>query len=181
MDARRFDRWTQSMATAASRRGVIRSAATAVVGLVSRPAIEAAAAPVLTCAGNGKRCDPANPGGCCSGACGKSGGQHRCKPARGAKGCTIEHNGCIQGMGGSCPGDRKGGCIIRDSGKPFCALSASCFPCAADADCDQAFKTKGGVCITDCPICRVQQVNSACAFAKPIPMAASARDPLRQR
>jgi hypothetical protein len=180
MDERRFDRWTRTMVSAASRRGVIGGAATAFVAAFgSRHTMEATAAPVLTCAKNGARCDPANPGGCCSGACGKSGRQHRCKPARGAQGCTIEHNGCVLGMGGSCLGNRQGGCIVRDNGKPFCALSASCFSCAVDADCDRAFKTRGGVCITNCPLCQAQQLTSACAFATPVPMAAIAGGPFR--
>jgi hypothetical protein len=179
MDERRFDRWTRTMAGAASRRGVVRGAAVAVVAAIVHRAAGADAAALSTCATNGEPCDPANPGGCCSGACAKSGGRRRCKPARGALGCTVEHNGCIEGMGGSCPGNRKGGCIVRDSGKPYCALSASCFPCAIDADCDQAFKTKGGVCVTNCPICQAEHLTSACMFPKPIPMAASARNPLR--
>ena len=123
MDERRFERWTRTMAGAASRRGVVRGAAMAVVATFIRRAAGTDAA-AATCAANGKPCDPANPGGCCSGACGKIGGRHRCKPARGAMGCTVLHNGCIEGMGGSCPGTARAVCIIRDSGKPYCALSA---------------------------------------------------------
>jgi hypothetical protein len=179
MDDARFDRMTRLIAGRASRRGVMRAAgAGAVATLVAlgRGVVETDAA-VTTCVANGDRCEPASLRGCCSGVCAKNGGQHRCKPVRGALGCTVEQNACIEGMISSCPGNRKGICVIRDNGKPFCALGSACVSCAADADCDRAAKTKGSVCITNCPIC---PESTACVFPKPITMTAIASGQLGQ-
>ncbi|HEU5433742.1 MAG TPA: hypothetical protein VFU81_18885 [Thermomicrobiales bacterium] len=112
---------------------------------------------------NGTPCDHKQPGQCCSGNCKKSGKRHRCKPALGAQGCTVDHDLC-QGDATRCPDNPRGFCVGRNDGEPFCTPQVVCVPCATGADCDRAFQREGGVCIADCAFSVSIGLISACVF-----------------
>jgi hypothetical protein len=159
MDGSHFDRMLRSLAVGGSRRGLLRRIAATTLGAALGRAVSAE---TLACARNGKRCDPKQPSTCCSGTCGKS---HRCKPAKGAQGCTIDDNICV-GQQRRCPGNHNGECVVLDSGKPFCIDPdlGDCHNCATEADCDAAFGLSGGRCVTNCPFCAISGVTRACVF-----------------
>lgn len=167
MDEVRFDRFVRRLGRdRASRRrfarGLVGAAAAAVVAALGRQPVAAA-----TCAKNGAVCDPRRPGQCCSGACARTGRHHRCKPTPGAEGCTVRQDICVNDLH-ACPDKPGGSCVVLDDGLPFCALASGCLACEADADCNAAFRTDGGRCIKQCPVCDIVSGGHACVFPGPL-------------
>jgi hypothetical protein len=162
MDTPRFDRWSRLLAVSArSRRGVARLVFGSGVAVV---AFAGAADDALACRRNKQPCARNKPNGnCCSGTC--RGG--KCRPARGAKGCTVRMDVCAE-RSFRCPTKPEGHCVVLDSGKPFCYEAAICEVCETDADCPLRNGRFPGKCVTTCqhPFCAETTNGRACFYAR---------------
>ncbi len=164
MDGTMFDQWTRLLASAVSRRAVVGGlgAATAAAPLGGRGIEEAGAAAL--CIRDGKDCDPRRGARCCSGICRKrrKARGHLCAHNLAARGCTVNAVSCTTDSP-LCPGDSSGVCIVLDNGQPVCTRNRGCSACETGADCDAAFDSVGGICVTRCPDC-AETGGRACVF-----------------
>jgi hypothetical protein len=157
MDPARFDRLTQTLSTAGSRRAVL-----AAVGITFALAQGQSASADPTCAANGARCGRETDLPCCSGWCKRKRGSHTkvCRQADHEGVCTVEENICggnvircgdtVAGPSGpSCD------CYVTTTGRSFCgeeAKSETC-DCTSDRACEQQVG-KGAKCVNDsCSSC----------------------------
>jgi hypothetical protein len=144
MDAARFDRWTQMLAAAASRRQTILSLLLSAAILSPKP--EGAMAGT-GCKNVGKKCK--NAGQCCSGICQGKKGKKKCK-AHDANGCKPGQQSA--GCGGNdvtcttSAGISDGVCQTTTGNAGFCTNVGGCFACTKDADC-QPFCGPRAACI----------------------------------
>jgi hypothetical protein len=164
LELSRFDRWTRTVSTVLSRRGLagaLALAATAIPGLAEaknkkkkRKKIKRNA---LGCVNVGNLCK--NAGQCCSGICTGKKGKKRCK-AHDTGGCQA---------GDLCPSDLvacttstgdAGACRRTTGNAGYCAAGGDCFPCTKDADC-QGVCGLQAACIVICVGCGPS--NTACA------------------
>lgn len=156
--ALRFDHWTKRIATSTrSRRGLLRLGlgGGAAALLFSQGAEEA-----LACRRTRKPCAKNKKNGnCCSGTCRKG----KCRPTRGAAGCTVNQDVCAAGITERCPSNPKGFCIKLDNGKPFCYEDGRCAPCATNADCTEQ---PDGKCLTSCRFCNEKSGGQVCVYPK---------------
>ena len=163
MDAERFDDLTRRLATAASRRRLLKGmAAGLVAGALGGRGGPAAAQDVCTLKANGERC--AGGGECCSGRCVRKRGTNKkfCRRAPGQGICTVANDICVSGT----PHCNAAGsattclCYVTSRGWSFCGadfdLPEDCFACANDADCEER---DGGLpgdrcvrCLDNCPL-----------------------------
>lgn len=158
MDATRFDRWTQSLFTASSRRQAV--SALLLAAIMSRlDVVEGDAGP--GCKDVGKKCK--NAGQCCSGVCKGKKKKKRCK--------AHDTGGCLAGQqetncGGAdvectTSAGEPGACDTTTGNGGFCTFDRSCFPCTKDADC-RAFCGPDAACIQCDPLCGAEG-GTACA------------------
>lgn len=160
MDGPRFDRWTK-LRGASSRRGVLRSAVgsgLAGFGLSGGQAV------ALACRKNGTPCGAGRNGGCCSGTCKKG----RCRPTKGAAGCTVPRDVCKRPQD-PCPNNENGLCILLDSGKPYCFKEIDCVNCKSDAECTRLRDGVPGKCVKTCNACSPTSNHRACVYRQPLP------------
>jgi hypothetical protein len=187
LDFRHVEDLARTLARASSRRDILRGLAGAGLGLaIARPSLPVEArkrrkrktrkprkprTPQATpnafgCLNVGDPCT--GPGECCSGIC---------EGTQGGRTCRAHHTGdCpagieIEGCGGteiSCShgDDNNGVCSTTTGNAGYCLLTADCYPCKTDFECQRA---KGGffgptaACIT-CTACD-QTSGTACALA----------------
>ena len=158
VDRDRFDALIRSLALDRSRRGVIRglSACSAGATLAALGVQQTAAA----CRDNGGKCKRDND--CCSGTCKGKKKRGKCRPAEGARGCTID-DPCHT----VCPDDPAGFCAMTVAGKPFCFQIGSCFDCTSNEDCVD-FSGNSGARRVRCPeACGAEFNFRECVVAGP--------------
>jgi len=170
MHATRFDIFVRSLRS--RRRAVLLGTGFGAALLLPRTEVAAG-----SCLPNGTRCDPAQPGACCTGTCKKHKNHKRkvtfkCGPAGSAQGCTKELDLCRDRGESLCPGNHNGVCINDNKGKPLCIAEGHCRDCATDADC--ADLGAAARCIKGCKFCTdLGFPNSQCVVPAPPPVAAN--------
>jgi hypothetical protein len=144
MNVSRFDTLTRSLvATASSRRGLLRGVAGIAFGtLAAVPGAAEAGATLVNCVQVGKRCKRS--GQCCSGHCRGPKGKKTCR-AHDVGTCTATQNFCTSAAdlcgGGQC------GCTRTTGGASFCSKGGTLINCAKDAECVAALDTPGAACV----------------------------------
>jgi hypothetical protein len=162
--ATRFDRLTQVLFTAGSRRGALRALLAVAGSALSLAGGQRVSA--QDCAAAGKRCG----GGrepCCSGWCKRKRGSSKkfCRQADNQGVCTIEKNFCVTGSP-PCGLDDSGSdcvCFVTTTGRSFCGLGGIA---AQDCGCtsDEACETlgAGAKCVQANVACGCASSTSAC-------------------
>lgn len=157
MDDKRFDQWTRTLAAGGwSRRNVGRLA---LGGGLATLGLGLGAETALACRRNKKPCAKGiRHGNCCSGTCRK----RKCRPTKGAAGCTVQHDICTGEGATPCPNNpENGACVKLDNGKPFCFQALTCEACTSNADC--TFRPNGK-CLKTCEFCDPFSDGQACVY-----------------
>jgi hypothetical protein len=150
--ATRFDRLTQVLFTAGSRRGALRALLAVAGSALSLAGGQRVSA--QNCAAAGKRCG----GGrepCCSGWCKRKRGSSKkfCRQADNQGVCTVVDNICA-GSSHVCGRNASGApvclCFVTTSGRSFCGAEEQIQPgncdCVSNQECEQRIG-KGAKCI----------------------------------
>jgi hypothetical protein len=160
MDASQFDRWTQTLTNAASRRGLLRGLAGATLGAVAARVSDVAGAKKnkskklsrnsFGCVDVGKACR-GNSANCCSGICE---GNKPKKDKKDKSRCVAHHTSSCQATGDFCEGiltdcGTNGVCARTTGRASFCANVdglGACTSCGEDRDCEAAYGP-GAACV----------------------------------
>jgi hypothetical protein len=162
--ATRFDRLTQVLFTAGSRRAALRALLAVAGSALSLAGGQRVSA--QDCAAAGKRCG----GGrepCCSGWCKRKRGSSKkfCRQADNQGVCTVKHNYCVTGSPpcGLDDSDNECLCFVTTTGRSFCGLggfSAQDCGCTSDKACETL--GAGAKCVQADVACGCASSTSAC-------------------
>jgi hypothetical protein len=144
MDTARFDRWTQDLSIAVSRRQSLASLGFglgALAGLLDLAEAKKRKKKKIKrndfgCVNVGNFCK--NAGHCCSGICSGKRGKKKCR-AHDTGGCRAEHNPVTCGGSADVPcftnAGALGQCAHTTGNAGYCQNSGNCLACTRDPDC----------------------------------------------
>ena len=174
MDPTRFDRLTQMLSTAGSRRVALRALLGGVTAVLGLAGVQRAAAQLdCTLTATGARCQSGAE--CCSGWCKRKRGSRKksCRLANQQGVCNVENNICGPGSF-PCGFDDSGNtclCFVTITGRSYCGLggiSADNCGCTSDKECVTRLNT-AAKCVQANPACGCPNSTSACLAACPKP------------